>query len=43
MNDTTSAGGATGASLIPSTTDAFTAAHLAIVAIFAIGVAQEMG
>lgn len=36
MNDTTSAGGATGASLIPSTTDAFTAAHLAIVAIFAI-------
>ncbi|MGP7794896.1 hypothetical protein [Sphingomonas sp. CLY1604] len=36
MNDTTSAGGATGASLIPSTTDAFTAAHLAVVAIFAI-------
>lgn len=36
MNDTASAGGATGASLIPDTTDAFTAAHLAIVAIFAV-------
>ncbi|MHA0317808.1 hypothetical protein ACXY7D_00575 [Sphingomonas melonis] len=36
MNDTASAGGASGASLIPSTTDAFTAAHLAIIAIFAL-------
>ena len=36
MTDTASAGGATGASLIPSTTDAFTAAHLAIIAIFAV-------
>lgn len=36
MNDTASAGGATGASLLPSTTDAFTAAHLAIIAIFAV-------
>ncbi|MCP3735506.1 hypothetical protein M9979_11555 [Sphingomonas sp. RP10(2022)] len=36
MNDTATAGGATGASLIPSTTDAFTVAHLAIVAIFAL-------
>lgn len=36
MNDTASAGGASGASLIPSTTDAFTAAHLAIIAIFAV-------
>lgn len=36
MNDTATAGGATGASLIPSTTDAFTIAHLAIVAVFAV-------
>lgn len=36
MNDTATAGGATGASLIPSTTDAFTIAHLAIVAAFAV-------
>lgn len=36
MNDTATAGGAPGASLIPNTTDAFTIAHLAIVAIFAI-------
>jgi len=38
MNDTATAGGASGASLIPSTTDAFTIAHLAIVAIFALAV-----
>ena len=36
MNDTASAGGASGASLIPSTTDAFTTAHMAIIAIFAL-------
>lgn len=38
MNDTATAGGATGASLIPSTTDAFTIAHLVVVAIFAVAV-----
>jgi predicted flap endonuclease-1-like 5' DNA nuclease len=38
MNDTATAGGASGASLIPSTTDAFTIAHLAVLAIFAIAV-----
>ena len=38
MNDTATAGGASGASLIPSTTDAFTIAHLAIVAIVALAV-----
>jgi len=38
MNDTATAGGASGASLIPSTTDAFTIAHLVVLAIFAIAV-----
>lgn len=38
MNDTATAGGASGASLIPSTTDAFTYAHLVVLAIFAIAV-----
>jgi len=38
MNDTATAGGATGASLIPSTTDAFTIAHLVVLAIFALAV-----
>lgn len=38
MNDTATAGGATGASLIPSTTDAFTIAHLVVIAIFAVAV-----
>ncbi len=38
MNDTATAGGASGASLIPSTTDAFTIAHLAVLAIFALAV-----
>jgi len=36
MNDTAIAGGATGASLLPDTTDAFTIAHLAVLAIFAL-------
>ncbi len=36
MNDTATAGGAPGASLIPSTTDAFTYAHLIVLAIFAV-------
>jgi len=36
MNDTASAGGATGASLLPDSTDAFTIAHLAVLAIFAL-------
>ena len=36
MNDTASAGGASGASLLPDTTDAFTIAHLAVVAVFAL-------
>lgn len=36
MNDTATAGGASGASLIPTTTDAFTFAHLAVLAIFAV-------
>jgi predicted flap endonuclease-1-like 5' DNA nuclease len=35
MNDTATAGGASGASLIPSTTDAFTFAHLVVMAVFA--------
>ena len=35
MNDTATAGGASGASLIPSTTDAFTFAHLVVLAVFA--------
>ena len=38
MNDTATAGGATGASLIPSTTDAFTYAHIVVMAIFALAV-----
>lgn len=38
MNDTAPAGGATGASLIPSTTDAFTYAHIVVMAIFALAV-----
>lgn len=38
MNDTATAGGASGASLIPSTTDAFTYAHLIVLAIFAVAV-----
>lgn len=38
MNDTAIAGGATGASLIPSTTDAFTIAHLVVLALFALAV-----
>lgn len=38
MNDNATAGGASGASLIPSTTDAFTYAHLLVLAIFAIAV-----
>lgn len=38
MNDTATAGGASGASLIPSTTDAFTYAHLIVIAIFALAV-----
>jgi predicted flap endonuclease-1-like 5' DNA nuclease len=36
MNDTASAGGATGASLLPDGTDAFTIAHLAVLAVFAL-------
>ncbi|WP_230782050.1 hypothetical protein [Sphingomonas sp. Leaf37] len=36
MNDTATTGGASGASLIPSTTDAFTYAHLIVIAIFAV-------
>lgn len=36
MNDTAMTEGAPGASLIPSSTDAFTAAHLVVLAIFAI-------
>lgn len=38
MNDTATAGGASGASLIPSTTDAFTYAHLIVIALFAVAV-----
>lgn len=38
MNDTATAGGATGASLLPDTINAFTIAHLAVVAIFALAV-----
>ena len=38
MNATATAGGASGASLIPSTTDAFTYAHLIVLAIFAVAV-----
>ncbi len=38
MNQTATTDGASGASLIPSTTDAFTIAHLAVLAIFAIAV-----
>lgn len=38
MNDTATAGGASGASLIPDTTGAFTIAHLAVIALFAIAV-----
>ncbi|NYD88600.1 hypothetical protein [Sphingomonas melonis] len=36
MNDTATAGGASGASLLPDTTDAFTIAHLAVLAVFAL-------